>query len=243
MHRELFDRKLPVLFTSATLAHGGSFNYLRRILNLPSAGQSRVDAPFDYASQALIYLPEQAPANPVAHLLEVLAATGGRALVLVESEPELEQLRHALGGRRLPWPVLWEGDAERAELLRRFREEGPAVLVGTSFWEGVDVPGEALSCVAVLRLPFPVSEPLVASRREDADKAGMDPFLAVDVPEMALKVKQGFGRLIRTTADRGVFALLDLSFIDSAYEEAVRSAFPEDSETVHTLAAVREFLA
>jgi len=242
MQQALFSRKVPVILTSATLVSGGSFDYLKRMVGAPDAGHASAGIPFDFGRQAMVYMPVQPLPDPVAHLVKVLEATSGRALVLVGTQAELAALRQALASHDLPWTMLWEGDADRSSLARRFRADLSSVLVGTCFWEGVDVPGEALSCVVVPRLPFPPDDPLLEARRGEARRDGLDPFMAVDVPEMALKLKQGYGRLIRTTSDRGVFTLLDVSYLGTSYQAAVESAFPEHATWVSDLSQVREFL-
>lgn len=242
MQQALFSRKVPVIFTSSTLASAGSFDYLKRMVGAPDAGHASAGIPFDFGRQAMVYMPPQLLADPVAHLVKVLEATSGRALVLAGTPGELAALRDALAGYDLPWTMLWEGDADRSSLIRRFRADLGSVLVGTCFWEGVDVPGEALSCVIVPRLPFPPDDPLLEARRGEARRDGLDPFMTVDVPEMALKLKQGYGRLIRTTSDRGVFTLLDVSFLGTSHQTAVETAFPRHAERTGDLSRVREFL-
>ena len=242
LQQALFRQKLPVVFTSATLAAGGSFDYFGRMVGAPGARHASAGIPFDLARQAMVYLPPAPPEDPAQHLVSLLEATSGRALVLANTPGELAALRRSLAEQRLPWTMLWEGDASLASLVHRFRADTHSVLVGTSFWEGIDVPGEALSCVAVPWMPFPPDDPLLRAKQEEAQHDGLDPFSAVDVPEMALKLKQGCGRLIRTTADRGVFALLDTRFLDSPYQEAVESAFPEGAARTSDLTRVREFL-
>lgn len=240
--RELYSQNIPIVWSSATLASGDSFDYMKRAVGAPDAAHAQVGVPFDLAKQALVY---RAPsgAEPLVQLEAVLRAAEGRALILVNSLEEAERLRPALTAMKLPWQLLWEGEAERAELLRRFKADIHSILIGSSYWEGVDVPGEALSCVAVLHLPFPPHDPLVTARREDAGEDGLDPFLAVDVPAMAMKLKQGRGRLIRTSSDRGAFALLDRSYVGTDYEDAVEDAFPEDAEVTEDLDVVRRFLS
>lgn len=229
LERELYRRGIPVVYSSATLAGSGSFAYLQRMIGAPHAETSQVGTSFDLGSQAMVYLPGDS-LSPLTRMMEVL----------VSSAREVELVRKALVGQ--PFAVLCEGDAERAELLRRFKSDVSSVLVGRSYWEGIDVPGEALSCVVVLRLPFAEMDPVLAARREDALAEGLDAFAAVDLPAMVLRLKQGRGRLIRTSTDRGVFALLDTSFVGTDWEAAVRNAFPEDSPVVSDLKAVRRFL-
>lgn len=242
LQQELYSQKVPVLFSSATMAAGESFAYMKRVVGAPGAIHAQVGVPFALASQALVYLPPGG-ADPVDRLAELLGATEGRTLVLVQSRRELALLRDAVLKRSLQWSFLWEGEAADSELLRRFRAGRRTVLAGMSYWEGIDVTGEALSCVAVLRLPFPQDDPVVTARREDAQALGLDPFLAVDVPQMAIKLKQGQGRLIRTATDRGVFALLDNRFVGSNYEGAVRASLPEGAPETDDLGVVTGFLA
>ncbi len=242
LQQALFGQKIPVVFTSATLAAGGSFDYFGRMVGAPGAGHASAGIPFDLARQAMVYLPPTAPKDPAEHLAGLLEATSGRALVLVNTPGEMAALRRSLVQHPLPWTLLWEGDASLASLVQQFRADTHSVLIGTSFWEGIDVPGEALSCVVVPWLPFPPDDPLLKAKREEAPQDGLDPFSAVDVPEMALKLKQGCGRLIRTTADRGVFALLDTRFLGSSYQQAVESAFPDGAARTSDVARVRAFL-
>ncbi len=241
LNRELYAQKLPVIWSSATMASGESFDYMNRVVGAPDAVHVQVGVPFDLGEQSLVYR-APAGADPVEQVEKVLRATQGRAMVLVKSKEEQERLRPALEGMSLPWKLLWEGEAERGELLRRFKADISSILVGSSFWEGVDVPGEALSCVVVPRLPFPPHDPVITARREDAQADGLDPFSAVDVPAMAMKLKQGRGRLIRTRTDRGVFALLDLSYVGTDYADAVEGTFPEGAEVTEEIGDVVRFL-
>ncbi len=243
LQAELYRRKLPLVFTSATLAGGVSFDYSRRLLGLPEAAGSQAGSSFDLARQALVYCPPpDAGAAAAERLLALLAATDGRTLVLLHSRRQQAELRAALAGRDLPWRLFWEGDGDRTGLLRRFRRETRSVLLGTDFWEGVDVPGQSLSCVAVPALPWPADDPVLASRRADAAAAGLDPWDAINVPAMALRLKQGRGRLIRSRRDRGVFGLLDTTWVGTAWEAAVRAALPEGARTTESLGEVTAFL-
>ncbi|MFZ5827309.1 MAG: ATP-dependent DNA helicase, partial [Bacillota bacterium] len=237
LQQELFSQRIPVVLTSATLAGGHSFAYQKRMLGVPSAEHSLAGTPFDLARQVLVYLPSD-QTTPGERLVPLLRATGGRALVLVNSRREREEVKQLLDAARMPFPVYYEGEADQSELLRRFRERTSSVLVGTRYWEGIDVPGESLSCVAVYRLPFPLSDPLVFARREDAAHDQLDPFLTVDVPEMLLRLKQGLGRLVRTRSDSGVLAVLDTQFVGSLYAERVAQVFPADAAKTDDLHAV-----
>jgi ATP-dependent DNA helicase DinG len=238
----------PVVLCSATLSVAGRFDYARRVLGLRDPATARVGVPFRLAEQVLCYLPRTAPvpdgpafwAASARHLARLLDATQGRALVLLPGPAEVAALRAAWAW---PGPTLWEGDAAPARLVAAFRADVASVLVGHGFWEGVDVPGEALSAVVVPLLPVPGTDPQVAARREDAARLGLDPFTAVDVPETYLRLRQGFGRLIRTAQDRGVLAVLDgRAAVPGPLAEAVAAAWPEGARRVRTLAAVRRFL-
>lgn len=217
----------PLLFSSATLEPG----YMARVLQLTQHEHSQVGVPFNLAEQVLIYQP--APADDeIAQVLAVIRAMRGRTLVLVNSLAEVERYRAALDTASLASPVLYEGDADRGAMLAAFRKDVASSLVGATFWEGVDVPGESLSCVIIPRLPFPAHDPLIRERREQAAAAGADPFLAVDLPEMLVRLKQGVGRLIRSSQDRGVLALLDQSYADKPWADRVAAALPQGS--IHT---------
>lgn len=240
---------LPLIVTSATLEP----EYQARVLHLRAADSAVVGVPFDLGEQSLVYQPEAVQAstdgpvgpdggNPVAEAVALLHATKGRAIILLPSLAEVAQWKQALNAYDLPWPIYYEGEGERGAQLERFKSEINSVLVGASFWEGVDVPGEALSCVIIPRLPFPAHDPLVRERRRQADEAGLDPFEAVDLPEMLILLKQGLGRLIRTAADRGVLAILDRSWVNEEWADLVIDALPEDAERTDELEAVQSFL-
>jgi ATP-dependent DNA helicase DinG len=206
------------VLTSATLAVGGSMEFLRRRLGLRYARDKVLDSPFDYGTQALLYLPNELP-DPRAgdfvdraarEVIRVLEATRGRAFVLFTSYAQMEQVYERVRGK-VKFPLLVQGTAPRTVLLDRFRSLPGGVLFATaSFWQGVDVPGEQLSCVMVDRLPFAVpTDPVVVARSKRIEEEGGNPFLDYQVPGAVLALKQGFGRLIRSRTDRGVLALLD----------------------------------
>lgn len=227
----------PVIFSSATLAP----EYEAFVLRIKQFEASRVGVPFDLGEQALAYQPSQ-DGDEVRQVIDVLSASQGRALVLLNSLAEVRRYREALAGVTLPWPLMFEGEGDRGAQLERFRQEIPSVLFGASFWEGVDVPGEALSACIIPQLPFPEHDPLIRERREQAAAAGLDPFEAVDLPEMLIKLKQGAGRLIRTARDRGVLALLDRSYLAKPWAEQVAEALPEDAERTADLGQVAAFI-
>ena len=256
--RELiFDRLDTTVLTSATLAAGGDFGFLESRVGLggdasPVTVREIFPSPFDYPSQCLFGIPTDIPepredeaghSAAVAQVVTDLAyASDGGMFVLFTSHAALQRaaasLRHALGTR---WPLLVQGDAPRDALLRRFRELGNAILLGTdSFWEGVDVPGRALRALVLNKLPFKVpSEPLTAARLERLSEQGEDGFTGYLVPHAALKLKQGFGRLIRSRQDAGVVILLDSRVISKRYGPMVLHGLPRAERIVGTWAQVR----
>jgi ATP-dependent DNA helicase DinG len=214
----LIDRVESVILTSATLTVAGSFDYAQTRLGLQNARTLHVEGSFNYANQALLYVPPHLPdprrpeftllaANEIEQLLE---ASRGRAFVLFTSYQQMRQIYELLK-ERLEFPMLLQGSAPRTALIDRFRATPNAVLFATSsFWQGVDVQGEQLSCVIIDRLPFAVpSDPVIAARVDAIREEGGNPFYEYQIPQAALTLKQGFGRLIRSTSDRGVLALLD----------------------------------
>jgi ATP-dependent DNA helicase DinG len=237
----------PVL-TSATLTAAGTFDYTRRRLGLDDADELVVTSPFDYARQAMLYVPRDLPpategysAAAAARTLELLAITSGRAFLLFTSHRALREAAARLTA--LPFPRLVQGDAPRAALIDRFRGTPNAVLLGTSsFWEGVDVPGDALSLVVIDKLPFaPHTDPLVAARMQAAAEAGHDPFAAIQLPAAAIALKQGFGRLIRRRDDRGIVAILDGRVVTRGYGRVFLDTLPAGLPRSSALEQVRRW--
>ncbi|HEU5261747.1 MAG TPA: helicase C-terminal domain-containing protein [Gemmatimonadales bacterium] len=250
LKENLFDRVETVVLTSATLAAGGEFAYLEERLGLdlpPSRVKAREihASPFDFPSQCLFGIPTDLPEprddepghdRAVARVLVELAhASDGGMFVLFTSHGALRRaadaVRHEIGGR---WPLLVQGDGQRDQLLRRFREAGSAVLLGTdSFWEGVDVPGRALRVLILAKLPFKVpNEPLTAARLERLEARGLNGFMHYLVPNAALKLKQGFGRLIRSTTDVGAVVLLDRRVVTKRYGPLILEGLPPATRAV-----------
>ena len=243
------------IFTSATLAVGRDFSHYTSQLGLGDAATGCWDSPFDYATQGLLYVPRGLPApNTVEHTnavvdaaLPVLKASGGRAFLLFTTLRALttarERLSAAFAREGLDFPVLVQGDGSKTELLLRFRALGNAVLLGSaSFWEGVDVPGDALSVVVIDKLPFaPPDDPLLAARLARLAADGGNAFMEWQVPQAAISLKQGAGRLIRTETDRGVLMLCDPRITDKPYGRRIWQSLPAMKRT-RDLADVVAFL-
>jgi ATP-dependent DNA helicase DinG len=244
----LFARTRSVVLTSATISAGGSFEFLKSSLGVDEAQQLVAPSPFDYAKQARLYVapPRLNPkavdfARRAAPLIEeILDRSGGRAFVLFTSYARLREV-HALLRDRIPFPTKVQGDLPRTALLDWFRASKNAVLFATgTFWEGIDVVGDALSCVIIDRLPFPSpAEPLVAARIAALEAKGRSGFEHYMIPSAIVRLKQGFGRLIRSTTDRGVVALLDGRATSMRYGATIVGALPPATR-IADLAALDE---
>jgi ATP-dependent DNA helicase DinG len=253
----LFDRLTTVALTSATLAAGGEFDFLESRVGLamepnPVTVREILPSPFDYPEQCLFGIPNDLPdpredepahdACVVRAVTELAWASDGGMFALFTSHAALRraaaELRASLPKR---WPLLVQGEGGRDLLLRRFREAGNAILLGTdSFWEGVDVPGRALRVLLLCKLPFKVpSEPLTAARLERLAEQGEDGFMGYLLPNAALKLKQGFGRLIRTRTDAGVVILLDRRVLSKRYGPLLLAGLPRAAKVVGSWADVR----
>ena len=238
--RHVNDTARGWIFTSATLAVGADFGLFRRELGLDQAESGYWESPFDYARQALLYVPRDLPEPNsfehtdavVAAALPVLRASGGRAFLLFTTLRALARARDTLlaaaARGAFDFPLLAQGDGSRTELLARFRRLGNAVLLGSqSFWEGIDVQGEALSLVVIDKLPFaPPDDPLLAARLEYISREGGNPFLDYQLPQAAINLKQGAGRLIRSETDRGVLMICDTRLADKPYGRRIAQALP-----------------
>jgi ATP-dependent DNA helicase DinG len=240
LRERLFEQFDTAILTSATLTVGGRFDYVRQRLGLDHAKEKALPPEFDYGEQALLYLPKKMPdvrdagfagkaADEITQLLEL---SRGRAFCLFTSYAQMNDLYERIR-TRVDFPVLLQGTAPRSVLLERFKNTDGAVLFATaSFWQGVDVPGDQLSCVIVDKLPFAVpSDPIVAARVKALEDDGRNPFAEYQVPQAVLSLKQGFGRLIRTKTDRGILALLDTRIQRMAYGKIFLESLPAYRKT------------
>ncbi len=248
---QILDRFSSVVLTSATLAVDGAFGYVRGRLGIRRAEQLRLPSEFDYSRQAILYLPRKMPlprdpgfSDAVAHqCLEILRRTEGRAFVLFTSYAVLRKVEPVLRAG-LPYPLFVQGTAPRSTLIGEFRETPHAVLLATSsFWQGVDVVGEQLSCVIIDKLPFASpADPITAARMETLAAQGGDAFGDYQVPLAILTLLQGLGRLIRHRRDRGVLAILDPRLRTMGYGRRFLASMPP-APVVHDLDAIRRFFA
>jgi len=247
----LADHPRAWIFTSATLAINGQFDHFRDQMGLEETETGVWESPFDYAQQAMLYLPDSLP-DPSApeytrmvleSALPVLDASGGRAFLLFTSHRALKVAAEWLPDK-LSYPLLVQGSAPRAELLERFRALGNAVLLGTgSFWEGVDVRGDALSLVVIDKLPFASpDDPVLAARARAMEETGRNPFLEYQLPTAVIALKQGAGRLIRDERDRGVLMLCDPRLLRKQYGRVFLESLPPMVRT-RSLESVRAFFA
>ena len=245
----LYDRLRATVLTSATLAVGDSFDYTRGRLGITGGSQLRLPSEFDYARQSILYLPPSMPdprtpafgPRVADEVIEILARTEGRAFVLFTSYAMLRVVQERVMVA-LPYPLLVQGEAPRTVLLDQFRSTPNAVLLATSsFWQGVDVVGEALSCVVIDKLPFASpGDPVVQARIEAIAEQGGDPFGTYQVPLAILNLLQGIGRLLRHRTDRGVLAILDPRLRTMGYGRRFLEALPP-SPVTDDLADIERF--
>jgi ATP-dependent DNA helicase DinG len=246
----LFDQVRAAVLTSATLAVDGGFAYLRSRLGLEPTEELLLSSPFRYEEQAVLYVPRHMPepsapsfvdraADEITRILEV---SRGRAFVLFTSYANMNAVAERIAAR-VPYPLLLQGEAPKPVLLETFRRTPGAVLLATtSFWQGVDVAGEQLSCVIVDKLPFASpADPVVQARIERLKSRGGNPFHEYQVPVAILMLKQGLGRLIRAATDRGILAVLDSRLVERPYGRRFLESLPP-ARLVHDLAEIEGHL-
>jgi ATP-dependent DNA helicase DinG len=240
LRERLLEKVDSIVFTSATLAVGGKFDYLKARLGIQNAKERVLDSHFDFGEQALLYTPVHLP-DPrepdfarlaSEEVVQILKATRGRAFVLFTSYQQMREV-YERARARLRYPMLLQGTAPRTALLDRFRRTAHAVLFATSsFWQGVDVQGQQLSAVIIDRLPFAVpSDPVVAARIRLINEDGGNAFTDYQTPEAVISLKQGFGRLIRSETDRGVLAILDHRIVRKPYGRVFFDSLPRYRRT------------
>ncbi len=251
LREQLFDQVRSAVLTSATLAVDGGFSYLRERLGLTPTRELTLASPFEFERQAVLYVPRNIPepqspafvraaAREVRELLDI---SRGRAFVLFTSYANLNAVAQELAGD-VPYPLLLQGEAPKPVLLDLFRKTPGAVLLATSsFWQGVDVVGEQLSCVIIDKLPFASpADPVVAARIDRLRNRGGNPFADYQVPGAVLTLKQGLGRLIRAASDRGILAVLDSRLMTRGYGRRFLDSLPP-ARLVHELGDVRAFFS
>jgi ATP-dependent DNA helicase DinG len=251
LRETLFEPMRAAVLTSATLAVDGRFEYVKDRLGVEPSEELILPSPFRYEEQAVLYVPRRMPepASPrfvdaaAEEVVKILEESRGRAFVLFTSYANMNAVAERIAGR-VEFPLLIQGEAPKAALLETFRTTPGAVLLATaSFWQGVDVVGEQLSCVIIDKLPFASpGDPVVAARIERLRNRGGNPFGEYQVPVAVLMLKQGLGRLIRSASDRGVLAVLDSRILQKAYGRRFLDSLPP-ARLVHDLGEVRGFMA
>lgn len=249
----LFSKTSGVTFTSATLSVAGSLEFFRSTLGLPPESRELVLAsPYNFETQTALYIPSTFPlpqegsfcAAMAQEAVRLLRQTQGRALFLFTSYRNMHEVRRHLDGQ-LPYPILVQGERPKKALLGQFKDEVHSILLATSsFWQGIDVPGESLSCLLIDKLPFEVpDDPVTASRMEHIEAQGRSAFFQYQVPRAIIQLKQGMGRLIRTTRDRGLIVIFDRRLLTKPYGRLFLQSFPPCPRVQHLQEAIASLAA
>ena len=237
LHTQVFDKLDRLIMTSATLTTSKNFKFIKERLGYHPTEELLLDAPFDYSSQTLLYVPRDLPepgseTEPYVEKLsdrckELIMASGGKTFILFTSYALLNQIYEKLDDLSLPFPLIRQGDLPTTLMIDKFKEK-PSVIFGTnSFWQGVDIPGKALQSVIITKLPFDVpKEPLTEARIEELKRKNIDPFSHYQIPRAIIQLKQGFGRLIRKKTDKGVVSLLDSRISRRGYGKKFITSLP-----------------
>ncbi|QPJ66779.1 MAG: ATP-dependent DNA helicase [Candidatus Nitrohelix vancouverensis] len=251
LKRQVYETTDRIVLTSATLTANGKFDFVKGRIGFEPNDELTLDSPFDYARQALLYAPADLPepseepdvyATAIAARSKALVeASGGRAFILFTSYALLNRVYEKMETLVSQFQLLRQGDAPRSQMIEQFKRK-PSIIFGTNtFWQGVDVPGEALQCVIITKLPFdPPGEPLTEARMEDLKKRGIDPFSRYQIPRAILQLRQGFGRLIRKGTDAGVVAILDSRVVHRSYGKKFIASLPPCRVT-ESMDEVRQF--
>jgi len=253
LKEQVFDKIDRMVLTSATLTTQGKFDFIKERIGCEPEEEMVLDSPFDYESQALLYVPMDMP-EPTGKIddyvekiaercRELVEAAGGKTFILFTSYAVLNRVYEKLEFMEREYPLLKQGDLPTAQMIERFKEI-PSVIFGTnSFWQGVDIPGEALTSVIITKLPFDVpKEPLTEARLEDLKKRSIDPFRHYQIPRAIIQLKQGFGRLIRKQSDMGVVSILDSRVVNRGYGKRFLASLPK-CRVVEKIDDVRDFLS
>ena len=253
LKRRVFDKIKVVVLTSATLATNRNFTFIRERIGLKEGRELFLDSPFDYSSQALLYLPSGIPdpwreasyysSRAVREIKSILKIVKGYTFILFTSFQMLNQIYEEIKEEENNLKILRQGDMPRYRLLEEFKKGEGSILLGTNtFWQGVDVPGEALQCVIITKLPFAVpNEPIIEAKIEFLKAQGKNPFLHYQLPQAVILLKQGFGRLIRSKKDRGIVAILDPRLKTRHYGKMFLDSLPRCRMT-SSLSEVEEFM-
>jgi ATP-dependent DNA helicase DinG len=255
LYTVLYPEVRSAVFTSGTLTVGGDFTYFLNRLGLDQDTETlSLASPFDYKNRTMLYVPAHTPENPFpqpdqeefpqqiqAVISRILLASGGRALVLFTGFYNMRKTYPFLA-ENLPYPVFIQGEAPRNKLLESFQQQTNSVLLAVaSFWEGINVPGESLSCVIIDKLPFEVpSDPVIMARINKIREEGSNPFMDFQLPRAILSLRQGIGRLMRTSSDRGLLAILDIRLFTKKYGRLFLRSLPP-SPITRELSEVESF--